>query len=127
MNTVLSQESQLVNEYWNDEPFRPFAYYDKHMDCIRVQLVDCSFKEKRLNRFLTVLKANHTADERSVGLNIKGVRFLFNSLGLSHTGVYKITDLIDGLLRLYPDANVETVKRQFFPIFGDEDLKVSLA
>lgn len=26
--------------------FVPFAYYDKHLDCIRVQIKDCSVIEK---------------------------------------------------------------------------------
>ena len=54
---------------WNDlnafmaenlsEDFQPFAYFDKHMDCIRVKIRDCSVTEVRLSRMFTVLKPNH--------------------------------------------------------------------
>ena len=66
--------------------FRPFAYYDKHLDCIRVQTRDCSVVEQRLNRFFTILKPMHPEAHEQlpdyVGLNIKGVLHLFECLGL---------------------------------------------
>jgi hypothetical protein len=127
MEHVAIDDLKSLVQQGPDHAFRPFAYYDKHLDCIRVQLFDCSFTEKRLNRFLTVLHANHRDGEPNAGFNIKGVRSLFERMGLSATGVVKLTVLIDKLVQFYPDAAVEAVKRQFRPVLGEEDLEVSLA
>lgn len=126
MNTEAMDDLMSLVREAPEKAFRPFAYYDKHLDCIRVQLFDCSFTEKRLNRFITVLHANHRDGEHA-GFNIKGVRSLFERLGLSLTGVIKLTDLLDALVRYYPDAAVEAVKRHFRPVLGEENLSVSLA
>ena len=44
--------TQGMAQFFADNPpkvFRPCAYYDKHLDCIHVQVRDCSFTEIRLN------------------------------------------------------------------------------
>ena len=123
---VLNDLKQLVADVPDGE-FRPFAYYDKHLDCIRVQLFDCSFIEKRLNRYLTVLYANHRDGEPQAGFNIKGVRSLFERMGLSSIGVHRLTDVIDRMVKFYPDEAIERVKRKFGPVLGEENLQVSLA
>lgn len=110
-----------------DSDFRPFAYYDKHLDCIRVQTMDCSFKEERKNRIITVLSANHSEQNNFAGFNIKGVRYLFEQLGLPPSGVYKLTDIVDKLVVFFPDAAIKHVQDAFRPILRDEDLSVSLS
>jgi hypothetical protein len=123
---TLKELSDLIGSSGN-EPFRPFAYYDKHLDCIRVQLFDCSFTEKRLNRFFTLLEANHRQGEQHAGFNIKGVRSMFERMGLPVKGVIKMTAVLDAIVQFYPDAAIEAVKRQFYPVLGEENLDVSLA
>ena len=107
--------------------FRPFAYYDKHLDCIRVQLLDCSIKEIRKNKFITVLSANHTEQSNSVGFNIKGVRHLFVKLNLPQKGVYMLTDIIDRLVRVIPDASFREVQGMFRPILEEQNLSVDFS
>ena len=124
---LLNEMRELAKAEGLAGDFRPFAYYDKHLDCIRVQLFDCSFTEKRLNRFVTVLNANHEAEERLAGFNIKGVRHLFEQLGLSATAVHRMTAVIDSLAKFYPDSVLEQVKRHFRPVLDEEQLEVSLA
>jgi hypothetical protein len=109
-----------------DAEFRPFAYYDKHLDCIRVQVLDCSFKEDRKNRIITVLTANHSEQDSFAGFNIKGVRYLFEQLKLPATGIYKMTELIDKMVQFFPDAAIKQVRETFRPILRDEDLSVEL-
>lgn len=109
-----------------DGDFRPFAYYDKHLDCIRVQVTDCSFKEERKNRIITVLTANHVEQNSFVGFNIKGVKYLFEEMGLPVSGVIKLTDLIDKLVQFFPDAAVKHVQEAFRPILTEQDLSVQV-
>lgn len=106
--------------------FKPFAYYDKHLDCIRVQILDCSFKEERKNKIITVLSANHTEQNNFVGFNIKGVRYIFEEMKLPLSGVHKLSDLIDKLVKVFPDISVMQVKDLFRPILIDQDLSVDL-
>lgn len=116
----------LIANVSTPEKFKPFAYYDKHLDCIRVQLIDCSFTEERKNRFITTLKANHMSDE-AAGFNIKGVRYLFEQLGLGVTGVHMLTTIIDKMVQIYPDAALERVKRDYLPSIREENLSVNFA
>lgn len=106
-----------------EERFRPVAYFDKHLDCIRVQLKDCSFTEHRLNQYWTELRENHGSNS-FVGCNIKGIRYLFKKLGLQTSGVIKLTALIDGIVKMYPDASAITIKKSLAPILREEDLEV---
>ncbi len=114
----------FVKAYGTEGKFQPIAYYDKHLDCIRVQLFDCSFTEERLNKFLTVLHANHHENDVA-GFNIKGVRFLFNEMGISLKGVHKLTSIIDAIVKSYPDGAIKKIKSLFEPILHEEQLEVS--
>lgn len=131
VSEALMSETLAVNAHdfisqLNSGEFRPFAYYDKHLDCIRVQILDCSFKEERKNRILTVLCANHLEKNNFAGFNIKGVRYVFEELGLPTTGIYKLTDLVDKLVRFFPDSASKQVQEVFRPILRDEDLSVEI-
>lgn len=111
----------------DDSEFRPFAYYDKHLDCIRVQLMDCSFKEERRNRIVTVLTANHMEQNNFAGFNIKGVRYLFEQMGLQAKGVYKLADLMNSLVQFFPDASIKHVQAAIRPILREEELSIDFA
>ncbi len=105
--------------------FRPIAYYDKHLDCIRVQLKDCSFTEKRLNRYWTVLEENHGAIDSLAGFNIKGIQYLAKKLGFPTTGVMKLTDLIDKIVIHYPDSSANIIEEGFTYILRQANLEVN--
>ncbi|CAG0973097.1 hypothetical protein ARNL5_01854 [Anaerolineae bacterium] len=124
-DTVTTNLEEFVKSLSNSKgSFSPVAYYDKHMDCIRVQLFDCSFTEERMNKFITVLHANHHEIDKFAGFNIKGIRYLFEQLGLPVSGVHKLTNIVDLLVKHYPDSSTMKVKNLFEPILNHENLQV---
>lgn len=104
---------QFIKENAPAGGFVPFAYYDKHLDCIRVQIKDCSFSENRMNRIFTILEANHSDVQEFVGFNIKGVRMLFESIGLPKQGILTLTEIIDEIVKTYPDQAGKLIKEKF--------------
>lgn len=127
----MSEFTNVVNQYESLQSvkslfkeFRPIAYYDKHLDCIRVQLKDCSFTEKRLNRYWTVLEENHGESNSLAGFNIKGVHYLAKELGFSTTGVMKLTDLIDKIVKQYPDSSAQIIEEYFTYELRQVDLEI---
>src|SRR2546430_2639276 len=94
-------ESATLPEGFRFGNFVPVAYYDGHMDCIRVLTHDRSVTEHRLDGFFTVYECNNRGpfDPQYVGFTIKGVRHLFSQAGLPLDGVYKLAELIDRLVR----------------------------
>lgn len=123
-NVGVNQYESLQSVKSLFKEFRPIAYYDKHLDCIRVQLKDCSFTEKRLNRYWTVLEENHGESNSLAGFNIKGVHYLAKELGFSTTGVMKLTDLIDKIVRQYPDSSAQIIEEYFTYELRQVDLEV---
>jgi hypothetical protein len=102
----------FVSKHLGD--FKPIAYFDKHLDCIRVKISDCRCVEVRLNRFLTMLEKRESNETRvPVGFTIKGIAHLFDTLGLPREGVYKVVDILNRLLEKYPDEAVKRVWEQF--------------
>lgn len=128
MNNILHNNVEdFIASLKDDSEFVPFAYYDKHMDCIRVQIRDCSFKEERKNKIITVLKANHIGQDKPIGFNIKGVRYVFEEIGLPLSGVHKLADLIDRMAKWFPDLAINQVKDDFRPILQKQNLSVELS
>lgn len=130
MNEIIN--SGGANQYENLETvkslfkeFRPIAFYDKHLDCIRVQLKDCSFTEKRLNRYFTILEENHVTSYSLTGFNIKGIQYLAQKLNFSMTGVMKLTDLIDKIVKNYPDSSAQIIEQGFFHVLRKENLEIN--
>lgn len=105
--------------------FQPFAYYDKHLDCIRVQILDCSITEERLNRIFTLYHANHYENETIAGFSIKGIRHLFASLGIKLHGAMRIAELLDTIVKNYPDKTVKYATDLFLSEPGFSDMEVS--
>lgn len=101
--------------------FEPFAYYDDQLDCIRVRIQDCSMIEQRLNRFLTLVVSAH--EGHPIGFNIKGVRHLFQEIGLDVGKVHKIADVLDAIVKRYPDGSSQKVRSSFS---GAMELKVDM-
>lgn len=106
--------------------FCPVAYYDKHLDCIRVFTHDRSTTELRLSEIFTVYEANHRTgfDPEFVGFSIKGIRKLFHEIGLEIHGAYRLADVFDSLVKKAP-GSVSTQSRLLFNQFqnvGDLNL-----
>jgi hypothetical protein len=92
--------------------FRPCAFFDSDLDCIRVFTRDCSVSEERVNDWLTVLVDNYPApnSNKFVGFTIKGVRYFCKEYGLRQSsGPIRMTALLDALVASSPDAIVELV------------------
>lgn len=124
-NSEITQFESLQNVKSLFREFHPIAYYDKHLDCIRVQLKDCSFTEKRLNRYWTVLEENHGENDSLAGFNIKGIHHLANQLGFPTTGIMKLTDLIDKIVKHYPDSSANIIEEGFTYALRQADLEVT--
>lgn len=107
--------------------FRPVAYFDKHMDFIRVLTHDRSITEHRLNEFYTVYECNHRGpfDPEFVGFAIKGVRRLFHEIGLPLDRPYKLAEIIDRVVKHRPgSAMAETMRLIFSQYLASGDLSV---
>lgn len=112
----------------NLKEFVPFAYFDNHMDCIRVKIMDCSVTEIRLSSIFTVLRPNHghhAKTGRNVGFTIKGIAHLFDKLGLPLSGVRDLTEILDAIVKVYPDAAVKRVTEEFMLVLRQQKLRVS--
>lgn len=90
--------------------FQPLAYFDKHMDCIRVQMQDRSVTEHRIDEFYTLCEANHRSDigPKYVGFVIKGVTKIFHDIGRPLSGVQKLTDILDAVVKHRPGSAMST-------------------
>jgi hypothetical protein len=84
--------------------FAPQAFFDKHMDCIRVTTLDRSVTEVRLSDMFSIHRCNHRGrfDPEYVGFTIKGVQHMFVDLELPVTGAIKLTKLFDALVKRRP-------------------------
>lgn len=95
------------------QTLRPFAYFDKHLDCIRVQIKDCSFKEIRLNKRCTISQANHSPGIEYVGFTLKGIQHLTKNLGLPDDQPVVLASLIDELVKRDPTFYVDFIQVNF--------------
>lgn len=109
----------------NLKEFSPFAYYDKHLDCIRVQIRDCSVTEERLSKFITFLRPTHGSKDAYVGFTLKGIRHLFEENDWPLEGVKLLTEIIDMVIKAVPHSAVKKVRDEFTGQI--EELEVDLA
>jgi hypothetical protein len=130
VNTDTAQPIQLP-EGITIASFAPVAYYDKHMDCIRVLTHDRSVTEHRIDEVFTVFECNHRAgafDPEYIGFSIKGVRHLFDDIGIPLDGVYRLADLIGKIVRHKPGSAMSELLRIIFKDYSATgDLKIDLA
>jgi hypothetical protein len=92
--------------------FKPIAYYDKHLDAIRVQIMDCSIWEERLDRIMTLYHANHGLNPDGlndvVGFAIKGVRHLLKDVDLDwQLGPIELAKFLDEIFKIYPSKSTK--------------------
>lgn len=95
--------------------FKPCAYYDKHLDCIRVQIKDCSFTEIRLNKVFTIYQANHMEVIEYMGFSIKGIRYLLEKLEFpkAKQGPFILAEILDAIIKAHPEFFSDLIQRQF--------------
>lgn len=109
----VEQIEQKVRELLPDDnvSFRPFAYYDERLDCIRVLVRDCSCTESRIDEVFTVLENNYpmTNENKYVGFTIKGIRHILNTIGVTPDGYIQLTKLLDHIVQTYPQSTVDLV------------------
>jgi len=115
---------------WPISSFRPVAYYDKHMDCIRIELRDCSMTEERINPVLTVLHDNYPGpgQDARAGLMIKGITHFFSKWEMTMEGVVFVTELLNQLLeQLPPDPENARNIRPIQQLASDIELTVNMS
>jgi len=113
-------------------PFKQRAYYDKHLDCIRVVIRECSLCEHRLTAIMTVLEDNYPepGQQPFVGFVIKGVEHLFESLQLPLEGVLPFIELFDRMAALHGAELTATVLEPYqglLQVLKDIELNVDFA
>lgn len=109
--------------------FAPVAYYDKHMDFLRVVTHDRSVTEHRLDGFFTIHECNDRGqfDPQYVGFTIKGVRHLFSTIGIPVDRVYKLAEVIDLLVRHQPGSMMSEMLRFIYKDYAATvDLEIDL-
>ena len=90
--------------------FRPCAFFDENLDCIRVIARDCSVLEERINDRVTVLIDNYHPNrgaKKYVGFTIKGAKHFCREQGWDARKSIKMTTLLDALLARFPELVVE--------------------
>jgi hypothetical protein len=110
--------TKAMTQFFSDHPpkaFRPCAYYDEHLDCIRVQTRDCSFIEIRVNTLFTIYQANHLERVEYIGFSIKGIRYAFEKTELSKEKErpFILAEIIDVIIKAYPDLFSDLILREF--------------
>jgi hypothetical protein len=90
--------------------FRPCAFFDESLDCIRLIARDCSVLEERINDRVTVLIDNYYPNrgtKKYVGFTIKGAKHFCREQGWDTSTSIKLTALLDALLASSPELVVE--------------------
>jgi hypothetical protein len=106
------------------KPFSPVAYFDCHMDCIRIELRDCSITETRINEHITILEDNYPGDRPLVaGLMLKGVRHLFIEWNLPLNGIVHVTSILNEVVKKYP----EFAHQEIYKLVNAIDFSVNMS
>lgn len=126
--TVEEWEAELLGSY-PPAPFVSMAYHDKHLDCIRVEIRDCSMTEHRCDEVFTVLEDNYPDDDQSkyVGFSIKGVAHVFDSLDIPLEGIHLVVEILDQLVKAYPHELVNAAMVELRPTLANTELRVRMA
>ncbi len=97
------------------QDFKPFAFFDAHMDCIRVVTLDRSVTEQRIDDFLTLYKTNHPShfDPKVCGFCLKGIRHLFDEFNIDAGVELKLADLIDRIVKARPQSTIAKILGEF--------------
>ena len=105
---IAVQVREALAEYGGE--FRPCAFFDVRLDCIRVVVRDCSILETRINEALTVLEDNYyqeSGKRRYVGFTIKGAAYFCKHHGFDLSVPVNIGKLLDAILTSFPSKMAE--------------------
>jgi hypothetical protein len=91
--------------------FQPCAVFDVHLDCIRVLTRNASVREVRVDGDLTVFRENFPSGFGSsiVGFSLKGVNHLMHELGFDSGKAYKLSELLDAIVKLRPTTTMSVI------------------
>jgi hypothetical protein len=90
--------------------FRPCAFFDERLDCIRVITKDCSVLEERISDRVTILQNSydrHPGRKECVGFTLKGARHLCHQHGLDMAMPLTMSKLMDAILSSFPEKVVQ--------------------
>src|SRR6266700_1641497 len=128
VETLVRQAVTQTNE------FRPCAFFDDRLDCIRVIARDCSVCEERINDRLTVLIDNYherPGRMKYVGFTIKEARHFCLEHSLYLSAPIKMTSLLDAVLASWPGTTVmmfvDTIARPLVKQENIEAVEIPLA
>ena len=120
---------QLVKDSFIDEQraFRPCAFFDERLDCIRVIARDCSVLEERINDRVTVLIDNYYPEpgrRQYVGFTLKGAKHFCREQGWYSSRSIKMTAFLDALLATFPELVVEWfIEKVARPLTQEENIE----
>jgi hypothetical protein len=91
------------------EAFRPCAFFDARLDCIRVITKDCAVLEERINNRVTILLDLYSPPSRKecVGFTLKGAYHLCQQHNWNPTQPIKMSQLLDAILASVPEKAVK--------------------
>lgn len=122
-----NRENNKESENLVFSKFSPIAYFDKHMDCVRVMLWDDSMTEVRINKHLTLYRRNFIseteAEHKYIGFAIKGVFHAFDTAGLEKDHVYELADILTAISKAMPYSVMESTMDMVDKMFR-QDLRV---
>lgn len=102
----------LVRSEFSEESgeFRPCAFFDERLDCIRIITKDCSVLEERISDRLTILQNNYDPKpgrKECIGFTLKGARHLCHQHGLDMGMPIAMSVLLDAILASFPEKVVQ--------------------
>jgi hypothetical protein len=106
--------------------FKPCAFFDDRLDCIRVITRDCSVLETRINKHMTLLEDNYAESEqkRYVGFTVKGARHFCKENNIDLSTPVDISRLLDAILANSPEPAVQmSIRLVARPLIKKEKLK----
>jgi len=90
--------------------FRPCAFFDERLDCIRIIAKDCSVLEERISDRLTMLQNAYDpkpGQKECVGFTLKGARHLCHQHGWDTAAPIAMSTLLDAILASFPEKVVQ--------------------
>lgn len=129
MTIQTDEVTRQVRSAFSDQQgeFRPYAIFDEALDCIRVITRDCSATEVRINNLITILEDNYPQAglDLCVGFTIKGAKHFCSKNGVPFEKAVRLTDLLDAIVRVSPDALVRLVVSNIVrPLAKGNDVEV---
>ena len=112
MTQEIESLASLVRSTFREQSgeFRPCAFFDEPLDCIRVVTRDCSATETRVSDLMTVLEDSYydpaSSGKKFVGFTIKGATHFCNERGFRLTAPIQLTEILDAILASSPNPLV---------------------